>query len=71
VYSESSERESNAVILTSPNDSTVTRDPLVVEPLDDRDLATYAHGYRILLFSLSHLANIVILSIALHCTASC
>lgn len=48
VYSESSERKLSFGDVKITAFDTVTRDPLIVEPLDDRDLATYTHGYRIL-----------------------
>jgi SIR2-like domain len=48
IYSESSEHKLRFADVKITAFDAKTRDPLIVEPLDDRDLATYTHGYRIL-----------------------
>jgi SIR2-like domain len=48
VYSESSERKLPFADISIMAFDAVTREPLIVEPLDDRDLSMFTHGYRIL-----------------------
>jgi SIR2-like domain len=48
IYSESSEHKLRFADVKITAFDAITREPLIVEPLDDRDLATYTHGYRIL-----------------------
>jgi SIR2-like domain len=48
VYSESSEQKLTFADVKVTAFDALTREPLTIEPLDDRDLAMFTHGYRIL-----------------------
>jgi hypothetical protein len=48
VYSESSERKLTFSDVKVTAFDALTREPLIIEPLDDRDLAMFTHGYKIL-----------------------
>lgn len=48
IYSESSERKLSFADVNVTAFDTFTREPLIVEPIDDRDVLMYTHGYRIL-----------------------
>jgi NAD-dependent SIR2 family protein deacetylase len=48
VYSESSERKLTFADVRVTAFDSLTREPLIIEPLDDRDLAMFTHGYKIL-----------------------